>query len=323
MYRRKAARTCLGDGTPGGADRPAVQLAHGHDLGAGAGEEDLVGRPGVGDGQLGLHDLDALLARQVDDEPAGDAGQRAVRDRRGAHAAARDEEHVVGRALRDQALRVQQQRLVGALPAALDRGQHRGEVVERLHLRRQRVGGRPAQARRDDHDAVAVGLLGIDRERCGDHHHRRARTRVGRDAERADAAGDDEADVAVGEAGAVDASVTTAAVSARASGRSRASARAEASSRRQVGVEQEGLAAVEADPLEDAVAVEEAVVENRDPRLVARAPDSIHVGDHLPSPPVAINCLVTIGDKLSPCPPIRPIAPSPPPSTRSAIAGRC
>ena len=77
-----------------------------------------------------------------------------------------------------------------------------GQVVERLHLRRQRVGRRPAQAGRDDHDAVAVGVLRVERERRGDHDHGRALARVRRDAERAVAAGDDEADVAVGEAGA-------------------------------------------------------------------------------------------------------------------------
>ena len=90
------------------------------------------------------------------------------------HAAAGDEEHVVGGALGDLAGGVQQQRLVGAAGARLGRGEHGGQVVERLDLRRHAVGGRAPQARRDHVDAALVELGRVELERGDDQDHRRA-----------------------------------------------------------------------------------------------------------------------------------------------------
>ena len=115
--------------------------------------------------------------------------------------------------------------------------------------------------------------------------------------------------------------------SARSSGSSSASARAEASSRAQVLVEQERLAPVEADALEDAVAVEQPVVEHVDRRRLRRAPLAIDVrhpvARHRAPPTVTIDRLVTIGGKVTRCPPIRTSARSPRRSTPWATAGRC
>ena len=69
--------------------RPPVDLADGHDLGARARQEELVGGPGVGGRERRLDALDALLAEQPHDQRPGDARKRAARHGRREHAAAR------------------------------------------------------------------------------------------------------------------------------------------------------------------------------------------------------------------------------------------
>ena len=137
-----------------------------------------------------------------------------------------------------------------------------------------------AQARGDEPHAVAVALRRVERERRGDHDQARARAGVRRDAERADAARDDEAQVAVVEAGALRrlaAERRDLGALGRELERDRPGRGLEAV---EVLVQQERPAAVDADALEDAVAVEQAVVEHGDARLLGRRPLPIDVRDH-------------------------------------------
>ena len=83
----------------------------------------------------------AAPARGAGDAARAPCAVAGVRARRPGH------EQVVGGALRDQALRVEQDRLLRALAARLDRGQHAGQVVEALDLRRERVGRGAAPGR--------------------------------------------------------------------------------------------------------------------------------------------------------------------------------
>ena len=70
-------------------------------------------------------------------------------------------------------------------------------------------------------------------------------------------------------------------------------------------LQQERPPAIDADAFEDAVAVEEAVVEHGDPGLLGRRPLAIDVRDHNLTSRATRQNLVTIRCKVSSCPPSR------------------
>ncbi len=110
----------------------------------------------------------------------------------------RDDENVVGRGLGDVAVHVQHQRFVGAVIVGFHPREHVVHVVQRLDRRAQRVRRRPPERRRHELDALRRLSIEAD-DRPGDHNHLRIAARARVDAQVADAARDDQANVAVGD----------------------------------------------------------------------------------------------------------------------------
>ncbi len=109
----------------------------------------------------------------------------------------RDQEDVVAGAFGHFALVVEHQGFDAAGLHPLDLGQDVVQVVQRLDARVQCGRVIAHRAGRDDLQALLVVLLGIEREVVGDDDHLRVRAQVGIEAQRALAARDDQADIAV------------------------------------------------------------------------------------------------------------------------------
>jgi hypothetical protein len=129
----------------------------GHQLGGGAGHEDLLGEVHLGAGDVALDDRVAEVAGDLDDRAAGDAVEdRVVLARRGDLAVAHDVD-VLARALADVAVVVEQDRLLVAGLDRLDLGEHAVEVLPGgLGVRDQRVGADPPPGGDLGADAVAL-----------------------------------------------------------------------------------------------------------------------------------------------------------------------
>ena len=136
---------------------------------------------------------------QLDHGVAGDPFEDAGVDRRGVQLAAADEEDVVAGALGDLALVVEHQGFEAAGVGPLDLGQDVVQVVERLDPRVERARVVAHRAGGDDLQAVLVELGGIEADGVGDDDDLRVGRLARVEAEAAGAAGDDEADVAVGQ----------------------------------------------------------------------------------------------------------------------------
>ena len=128
---------------------------------------------------------------------ARDAFQNAGLERRRPQHAVADEEDVVARAFGDFALVVEHQGFDAAGLQAFDLGQNVVEVVERLDPRVERRRMHPLHADREISRPFSYSSCGIERDRVGDDDHLRIAATIGVEAERAGAAGDDEANVAV------------------------------------------------------------------------------------------------------------------------------
>jgi hypothetical protein len=86
----------------------------GHDLDHRRGEERLVGEAQVGGGDVAFDRLDAVGAGDVDDQPAGDAGQDAALRRRKEGLVAHHEDRR-GRALGEHVILAHEDPLIGAV----------------------------------------------------------------------------------------------------------------------------------------------------------------------------------------------------------------
>ena len=113
-------------------DGAAVDLRHRHQLGAGAGDEALVGGVDVVAVQPHLLGIDARLGCQLQDGAAGDSLQGAVLGRRREQLTGANDEQVVGAAFGDEAGVVEQDGLVGAGSLRVDLGEDVLQVVQRF-----------------------------------------------------------------------------------------------------------------------------------------------------------------------------------------------
>ena len=192
--------------------------------------------------------------------PFEDAGVR----RRRLEDAALDEEDVVGGAFRHLAVDVEHDRFQAAGPDGLDLGEDVVEVVQRFDARVERVGMVAHDAGRDDFQAVLVELRRIETNVIDNDDDLRVGRLARVEAEAAGPARHDQADVAVLLGVGLDRvqhGVAHLLARQRDFQRDVLGAVVEAFD---VLAEAEDLAGVDADALENAVAVEEAVVEDAD-----------------------------------------------------------
>ena len=113
---------------PGGPMHAVVHLADRRHLGGGAGHEDLVGRYEIGADQVLLLDRVAEVLRDLDQRVTRDPGQDRRRERRRRDLPVLDDEDVLARAVGDEAVRGEQDRLVvaGAVRLASPRASSSG-----------------------------------------------------------------------------------------------------------------------------------------------------------------------------------------------------
>src|ERR1043166_9223771 len=136
------------------ADRSAIAFRRRDDLGSRACQEALIGNVDIVAGQRDLFDPNARVLGYIDDGVARDAPQNARVHRWRPQHAILDQEHVVGRALRNLPLVVEHQRLKATGQRPFDLGKDVVEIVERLDAWIERV--RMIADRRDGADLHAV-----------------------------------------------------------------------------------------------------------------------------------------------------------------------
>src|SRR5262249_21923230 len=139
-----------------GADAPAVELHDRYDLGAGAGEEALLGDEEIVAREATLLPFKAVGERELPNRRGGDAVERAVGRWWRHDAAPQHREHVVGRALGDEALGIQHERLGGSGLLRFEAGEHVLQIVERLDARVDARGRYLAGRGGDDPDSRCV-----------------------------------------------------------------------------------------------------------------------------------------------------------------------
>ena len=271
LLRDRAGRAC--------ADHAAVDVDDGDHFRGGARQEALVGRVEVVPRERGFAAVDARLTGQIHDGVARDAFEDpGVGGRREQHARPHDE-HVVAGALGHLALVVEHQGLDAAGPQTLELRHDVVQVVERLDPGRERRRLHPLGGGGHDLQALLVELAGIEADRVGDHDHLRVRRPVGVQTEGARAAGDHEADVAVGELVGGERVVHRFGHGGLREGdleADRAGARPQAV---EVGVEPEHGSGVAAEAFEHAIAVEQTVVEHAYASLVLGHEAVVHEDD--------------------------------------------
>ena len=141
-------------------DQVVVDLAHGHELGGGAGHEHLVGEVHLRTRHVALDDGVAEVLRDLDHRAPGDAVEDRVVLARGGDLAAAHDVEVLARALADVAVCVEQDRLFVAGLQRLHLGQHAVEVLAAgLGVRDQRVGADAPPGGHLGAHAVALALL--------------------------------------------------------------------------------------------------------------------------------------------------------------------
>src|SRR5262249_26626805 len=234
------------------------------DLRPSAGQEDLVGRVDVMSRQGDLLDDDTGRLGQLDDRVAGHAFEDAGVDGRSAQQTVLDEKDIVSGAFGHLALVVEHEGFLTAGAVGLDLGEDVVEVVERLDPRAQRVGVVADDRRGDDLHAFFVELGWIEADVIDDDDDLRVGTLVGVEAEGAGAAGDDETDVAVLLALGLDGPQDFLVHAVARPGDLQVEVFGALVEAFDVLVKAEDLAGVDTDALENAVAVEQAVVVDRD-----------------------------------------------------------
>ena len=260
------------------AGRSAVYVGHRHQFGGGAGEKALVCGVKIVGRQRLFARLDAECGRQFQHHGAGNAGQRAVARRRRQQPSALHDEEVVGAAFGHAAGGVEHHRLIRAGAVCLQPRQNRVQVVEALDARIEPVGAEPAR-RRDDQPSTAPPRVGHRVEPVGDDEERGLPATARVDPQRAHAARHHQAQITgiVGYGGQ--------GLCHRPGQRLLVPRQAQRQCARrlrealQMCLKPEGAAMVKADALEDAVAIEQPVVEHRHGRLGGRQQAAVHPAD--------------------------------------------
>ena len=169
--------------------------------------------------------------------------------------------------LRQHADGVQQQRLIRATPPGLALRQCVVQVVQALDVRIEDVGGRAPHVHGDETDAGSQLVLGVDAHATGNAEQARPRAGGGIHTERTLTAGRDQPRVGLAVAVGAQRRQHDLARGLRAPGQRQADLPGGGGEAREVPVELEHAAVIHADALEDAVAVEEPVVGDRNARL--------------------------------------------------------
>src|SRR5881394_4524281 len=260
--RSEAGREVLRNG-PGdaGADRAAIELGDAHDFGGGTGEEDFIGSIEIVAVEGQLFSGVACFPRQLQHGVAGDAAQDpGVRGRR-AHDAAGDDEQIHAARLRHVPGRVQHDHFVHRRGDALELRQDVGQIVQRLHAGGEALPVVDRRGGRDGDEPLLIALGAPQSDRIGDAKDRRLRALARIEPQVADPAGDHQPDVRFLDPALSDAFLDDApqlGLGQRDVEPDRLGGRVQPV---EVFGEPEDAAAVRADPLENAVAIEEAVVE--------------------------------------------------------------
>ena len=229
--------------------------------------------------EVALTQRDAERRGDLKHHAARDAIERTGTERRRGDRTVADDEDIVARAFGHEALIVQHQPLFRTGLDRLHFRHHVVEVIQRLHLRRQDVVPRATRRDRRHHEPIFIRTRRIELDARRDDEHRRLRAFVRREPHRPHAARDHRADVAVAKAvrlhrlhGRADQFL------GRHRDREQQRFRAVVDTPR-VLFETEDAPIVKADALEAAVAIKQAVIEDRNLRLRFRDNLSVEVNE--------------------------------------------
>lgn len=245
------------------ADASAVEFDEGNELCRGSREEAFVRRPDVETRERLFDDFNAEPLRDVKHRAARHAAERAAADGRRNELVFENDEHVVAAAFRDVAFVVEQQAFLIAQFVGFDFRENVVEVVEALDHGGQRRVRVSARGNGDCLQALFVRFVRVKLDLVGDDYKLRVGAGEGREAQLAFAARDNQADIAVGEV------VCAAGVADGVGdflfcpGQVEHDCLRAAEESVHVHGQAEDVFIVEADTLEDTVAVHKAVVENR------------------------------------------------------------
>ena len=182
-----------------GANLAGIHFDNRDDFGGGAGEEAFIGIPDIVPGDVRLNRRNLKGSGNLQGDLAGDAHEGAGMGGRSDEATFVNQEDVIASALGDIALLVEHEALVEAVLLGFHFCHDVIQVVERLDHRWQCSRADAASGGGDDLHARGVEFLGVQLDGIGDANNRRGGAILRREAEVAEAARDDEADVAVGE----------------------------------------------------------------------------------------------------------------------------
>jgi len=250
------------------ADDARIHFADRDTFGSGAGQEHFVGDIHFMQRERLFLDRITLAAGNVDDRIARDAFERTEISRRCVDDAILDDEDVVACTFDDISLVVQHERFSRTNQVGLDLRQDVVEIVERLHPWVKRIRQVAARRYADDRQAVLVRLLRVQRELLDDDDNVRFRATSRIEAEIAGTAGYDETDVTVAQsvpANRLDKRLLHLFIGEGNFERDRFRGIIEPV---QVLLALEDVAVVDADSLEYAVSIQEAVVIHRDLRIL-------------------------------------------------------
>ncbi len=245
-------------------DGAVVDLVDGDDFGAGAGEEEFVGGVEVVTGEVAFLEGDVGGVEEADDDLAGDADEDAAVFWGGGDDAVFDHEDVVAGAFADVAEVIEHDGFGDAGVVCFPLGHDVIEVVEGFDFGGEGVGVIADGGGGDDGHTVGVHSFGVHLDFVGDAEDGGSFAIFGGDAEVADAAGDDEAEVAVGEVIGVDGLFHGVGEFWSGVGDGEADGGGGFVEAVEVGVFFEDASVVLADAFEDAISVEEAVVVDGD-----------------------------------------------------------
>jgi hypothetical protein len=253
----------LGDGTGFAvADGPAIALDDGSDFGGGTCEEAFVGAVDVVARECHLLHFNLGRAGQFDDGVARDAFENAGDEMRRAKDAVFDKKNVVGRAFRHFTVVIEHNRFQAAGADCLDLGENIIEIIERFNASIQRVGMIADNRRRDDAQPFFVELGRIKGDVIDDDDDLRIGAAPRIESKIARAARHDQPNVAVDFGVCLHRVENGLRRLLAAEGNFQCDVAGTFVKTLNVLAQTEGFAAVNANALEDAVAVKQAVIED-------------------------------------------------------------
>src|SRR5215217_8047715 len=278
--RLKARAEIARDG-PGlaGSDDPAIQLADRDDLGGGTGEEGLIRGVDVVAVEHRLLHLIARLHRQLQNGVPGHSFEQTGKWWRGAQLSLFHYKNVLPRSLGHGTRAVQHDHLVGAGADAFHLGENVRQIVERFDPGRQGLPLRNGRACGDDRKSGLVDVLRPKLDGVHDDHHRGLGALARIEPQIPRAPGYHMANVRLGDPGAANRLFRY--------GRQLVAGLWDGEQDRlgrivqpvQVVLQAEDLATIHPDPLENSIAVQQAMVVDRDHRGAPVTPLAVEPDD--------------------------------------------